>query len=128
MGLHYRLILNNAIVGTTFKKSYMSDERGYPVSETVLARDLVLDYYSKSVESCLCKTQVIPLNRNEIYERCVAKLFRDVRQEAWFEAPAQVPAPNTQEAKQNQRQGTTPSMPDELTPFTCLEQHRDRKS
>ncbi len=53
-----------------------------------------------------------------------AKLFRDVRQEAWFAAPAQVPSPNTQEAKQNQRQGTNPSMPDELTPFTCLEQHR----
>ncbi len=65
MGLHDRLILNNAIVGTTFKKSYMSPERGYPVRETVLARELVMDYYSKSVESCLCKTQIIPLNRNQ---------------------------------------------------------------
>src|SRR5260221_3829110 len=124
MVLHDRMILNNDIVGTPFKKSYMSPERGYPVSETVLARYLVMDYYSKSVESCLCKTQIISLNRNEIYERCAAKLFRDVRQEAWFAAPAQVPSPNTQEAKQNQRQGTNPSMPDELTPFTCLEQHR----
>jgi len=124
MGLHDRLILNNSIIGTTFKKSWMSPERGYPVSETVLAKDLVMDYYAKSVESCLCKTQIIPLHRNEIYERCVAKLFRDVRQEAWFAAPAKVPSPDMQGAKQNQRQGTSEPVADELTPFTCLEQHR----
>lgn len=125
MSLHDRLILNNAIVGTTFKKSYMSPEKGYPVSETVLARDLVMNYYANSVESCLCKTHIIPLNRNEIYERCASKLFRDVRQEAWYSANAQVPTPGMQEAKQNNRQGTNqPVATDELTPFTALEQHR----
>lgn len=125
MGLHDRLILNNAIVGTTFKKSYMSPEKGYPVSETVLARDLVMDYYAKSVESCLCKTHIVAMTRNEIYERCAAKLFRDIRQEAWYNANAQVPTPDMQGAKQDNRQGTNqPVATDELTPFTTLEQHR----
>jgi chaperonin GroES len=123
--LHDRLILNNSIVGTTFKKSYYNSELGYPVSETVLAKDLVLDYYAKSVDSCLCKTHIIPLTRNEIYERCQTGTFRDVRKEAWFQAPAQVPAPNTQDVKQDNRQGVNkPIASDDLTPFTCLEQHR----
>src|SRR5260221_11003485 len=101
MVLHDRMILNNDIVGTPFKKSYMSPERGYPVRETVLARELVMDYYSKSVESCLCKTQIIPLNRNQIYERCAANLFRTGPHEAWFAAPAQRLSPDVHGSKQN---------------------------
>ncbi len=122
--LHDKLILNNSIVGTTFKKSYFSPERGHNVSEMVLAKDLVLDYYAKSVESCLRKTHVIPIYRNEMYERSQTKTFTDVREEPWFQGAAVVPHEEQYNAKQDNRQGITkPIQADEITPFTCLEQH-----
>jgi len=59
-----------------------------------------------------------------MYERCVTQTFRDVREEAWFLAAAQVPVLTASDAKQDNRQGINkPVETDETTPFTCLEQH-----
>jgi len=120
---HSKLILNNCIVGTTFKKSYYSPKHGFPVSEMVLARDLVLDYYSPSVETSPRKTQIIQKFRNELYENAVVGVYRDVRDSAWFRGAAQPLAPTHQDMKKDNRQGVSTPQPDETTPFTTLEQH-----
>jgi len=125
---HDRLFINEAIVGTSFIKSYYSGELGYNVGELVLAKDLVMDYYAKSVDSCARKTHIKTLSRNEMHERIVRKVFRDIRDETWYKAdspPVAVAAPSTvTQAHQDNRQGLTPSPPDQDTPFQCLEQHR----
>lgn len=113
-------LLNLAIVGTTFKKSYRAAAKN--TSELVLAKDLVLDYWAKSVESCPRKTHVIPLSRNDVRERIYDGVFKDVLAEAWFQGlpTNQV---SLQQSKVDQRQGVTPPMPDETTPFMFGEQH-----
>ena len=117
-----RLLLNVAVVGSAFKKSYYSPKKGHNISELVLARDLVLDYWAKSVEDCPRKTHIIPLYRNDIYERVKRETFRDILSEGWYGQP---PKTDTTQAKINadNRQGKTLPQPDDTTPFTFLEQH-----
>lgn len=119
---HDRLLINLPVVGTVFTKSFYDSSKGYNVSELVLARDLVIDYWAKSVESCPRKTHIIPLFRNEIHEKVLRGTFRDVLKETWY---AQPPAPTTtaQQTNKDNRQGVTVPQTDETTPFTGLEQH-----
>jgi chaperonin GroES len=125
---HDRLFINEAIVGTSFIKSYYSGELGHNVGELVLAKDLVLDYYATSVEACARKTHIKPLSRNQFHERILRGIFRDVREEAWYKTdspPTSVSAPMTSsQAQQDNRKGLSPPPPDRDTPFECLEQHR----
>ena len=89
-----KAILNLSIVGTNFKKSYYSSSFRHNVSELVLAKDLVLDYWAKSVEDCPRKTHKIPMFRNEIYEKVMRGIYVDCLDEPWYLAP---PAPRRSE-------------------------------
>jgi len=118
---HDRLLINLGIVGTNFVKTYYNSTRGHIVSDLVMARDLVLDYYASSVESCARKTQVIQLYKNEIYERVKRGMFVDVLSDDWFNSRGRMLISNSQVTN---RAGTQPVGSDEDTPFTTLEQHR----
>ena len=117
-----KMLFNVSIVGTAFKKSYFGS-RAHNVSELVLAKDLVLNYYSKSVETSPRKTQLIPFFRNEIYERVLRGTFRDCLEEAWYNtSPA--PQSNTKQTYQDNRQGVTPPPPtDNQASILFGEQH-----
>lgn len=118
---HDRMLINLAIVGCNFIKSYFNASKGYPVDELVMARDLVVDYSAKSIEGAARKTHVIPMYRNEIYERIMQKTYRDVREEAWFN---QAPASSLSETPgKDLRQGVNNSQPDKASAYTMLEQH-----
>lgn len=113
------------IVGTAFKKTYYNNDRGHPVSELVLAQDLVLNYWAKDVNVCPVKTHVIPLTSNQMYSRCAAGLFADVREESWYKEGASQPQQSPEEVADDNRDGSRMPMPDSRTPFICLEQHRN---
>jgi len=120
---HDRLLINLPIVGCAFKKSYWLAGENRFESELVLARDLVLDYYSKSVEYSPRKTHCIPLARNDIYERVKRETFYDILDTAWFRA-LPVLTEDRQTANKDRRTGQTPPIrTDETTPFRFLEQH-----
>lgn len=116
---HNRLLINLATVGTTFKKSYYS---GINHSDMVSAKDLVMDYYAKSVEDCPRKTHIIPLFRNDIYSRVKRGIFKDILEDTWYKAMPVV-YQDPRKAESDNRSGMTPPMPDETTPFIFLEQH-----
>ena len=117
-----KAILNLSIVGTNFKKTYFSASLGHNISELVLAKDLVIDYWAKSVEDCPRKTHKVPKFRNEVYENVMRGIWRDVLEETWY---AQPPAPtrSTAQTQQDNRQGVTSPPPDETTSLQFLEQH-----
>ena len=117
-----RLLINLATVGSAFKKSYFSGTEGYNESDLVMAKDLVLDYYTLSVENCPRKTHVIPLFRNEIYTRVKSETFRNILEETWYKQPARPPT-TVQQTNADSRAGVTPPQPDDTTPFIFLEQH-----
>jgi chaperonin GroES len=118
---HDRMLINLAIVGCNFIKSRFDASKGYPVDELVMARDLVVDYSAKSIEGAARKTHVIPMYRNEIYERILQDTYRDVRDEAWFRQP-----PGTalsEMPSRDLRAGLTNGSPDRATAYSMLEQH-----
>ena len=88
---HARLLINIAVVGSAFKKTYYNGNLGMPVSELVMARDLVMDYWAKSVEGAARKTHTILLYPHEVYERAIDDVFLDVRDDAWFTSGARPP-------------------------------------
>jgi chaperonin GroES len=117
-----KAILNLSIVGTNFKKSYYSAAVKHNVSELVLAKDLVLNYWAKSIEDCPRKTHRIPLFRNEVYEKVMRGTFCDCLDEPWYQG---APASRTTvtQTSQDNRQGVTPPQPDDSTSLLFLEQH-----
>ena len=119
---HDRMLLSLPIVGSCFKKSYYSNSLGHNVSELVLAHDLVMDYFAKSVEDCARKTHIIPLYRNEIYERCVTGVFQDILKEDWYLDHAQIET-SAHQSEEDRRAGRSTPQSDSDTPFTTLEQH-----
>lgn len=117
-----KAILNLAIIGTCFKKSYYSASLGHNVSELVLAKDLVLNYWAKSVEDCPRKTHRIPKFRNDIHEAVVRGVWRDCLEEAWYTAP-QTPPMTPAGNQQDNRQGTAPPPASDVSAITFGEQH-----
>lgn len=120
---HDRLLLILGIVGCSFVKTYRDPALGHNVSELVMARDLVLNYWAKSVESCSRKTHRIPLSRNTIRERVLSEIYRDVLEDHWYQEFS-IPTLNRQQQHANKRTGEDqPTKADETTPFMGLEQH-----
>lgn len=115
-------LLNLSIIGTNFKKSYYSPSLRHNVSELVLAKDLVLNYWSKSVEGTVRKTHKVPKFRNEIYENVKRGLWLDCLEESWYTSTP-TPKRTTGTTQQDNRQGVTPPQPDDSTSFLFLEQH-----
>lgn len=117
-----RSLLSVAIVGCGWKKSYYSPSAGHNLSDFVLAQDLVLDYYAKSVESCPTKTHRIPLFRNEVHERCRRGVFKDILEDAWYKADSTLSV-SARQQRSDKRDGKTPPQANYNTPFMFLEQH-----
>jgi chaperonin GroES len=118
---HDKLLLNLAVVGTTFVKTFYNANGSHNVSEMVLARDLVLNYWSKSVEETDRKTHVYNLSRNEIHERVLRGSFRDILDAPWYSSVA--PNPTLYNANIDSNHGVSMPQTDHTTPLTCLEQH-----
>lgn len=119
---HDNLLINHSVIGCAFKKSRWDSGKSHPVGEFVMARDLVLDYWARSVEDCPRKTHAIPLFRNEVWEKVKRGIFKDILEEPWYN---QTPPPRTTAAssEKDNRSGTRPGVPDDSTPFIFLEQH-----
>lgn len=118
-----RLLLQVPILGCGFKKTYFDPSKGRNVSEVVSAKDLVLNYYAKSVEECERKTHITPLTRNDLHEGIESEIFRDIREEGWFTGNAPPPTGTMSTAASDLRRGMRPPQSDETTPYVGLEQH-----
>lgn len=120
---HDKLLLVLPILGCAFKKSYYSALLGHNISELVLPQDLVIDYSAKSVDSARRKTHIIPMYRNDIYERVMQGLYLDILEDGWFKSHPTLQAPSQMEMGRDRREGISQSESDFSTPFRILEQH-----
>lgn len=73
-----RLCMMIPIVGCIFKKTYYDPLEKKNRSELVMATDLVIDYFAKSVESANRKSHIIYKTNNDIKERVAAGLWLDI--------------------------------------------------
>lgn len=105
------------IIGTTFKKSYFDPVEGHNVSKHVLATNLVVSYYTRTLEKCERKTEEFELSMREIKERQNRGIFRQVEL---------VGSPTTSEDNnktRDKRQGLTEPTSDKKRSRKLLEQH-----
>ena len=114
-----RVLISQPIVGCAFKKSYFDPILKHNVSENILAKDFVVNYWTKHLDTSPRITQIQYLSKNDIYERVARGLWSEMKEGR----PAAVPQSNMTLA-QNKAQGmTAPDSIDDSTPYEILEQH-----
>ena len=114
-----RVLISQPIVGCAFKKSYFDPILKHNVSENILAKDFVVNYWTKDLATSPRVTQIQYMSRNDIYERVARGLFVKMTEIM----PAAVPQSNLT-LSQNKAQGMqAPDSIDESTPYEILEQH-----
>ena len=103
-----KLLIQLPVLGTVFKKTYWDSIKKAPASEVILPKNLVVNYWAKSLETAERISQVIEMSPRILQERKLAKVFLDVDL-------GSAPAPMVDN-------GNVPSN-DETTPYTIIEQH-----
>lgn len=123
---HDRLLINVPIVGCCFTKSDYDSSEGHNVTTVVMARDLVIDYFAKSVETANRVTQIIPKYKNEIWEKVKLGAYRDVLDEEWYKEGGTAHLPDVGESDQEEQARAgfiRPERGEAAAPFELLEQH-----
>ena len=119
-----KALISQPIIGCAFKKTFFDPIKGYNISENILAKDLVVNYWTKSLDTAPRITHVLYYSKNDIYERVVRGLWSDVSETRPNVNNVGVNN-NTLQAAQNKAQGTNPpESNDKSTPYEILEQHR----
>lgn len=111
-----RLLMCLPIQGCSFKKSYYDSELGHNVSEHVLAQDLVVPYFAKSLEAATRKTHVLRMPKRQVQEKQLSGTFLDVE--------FGLPQADNLTTEADKRQGITQPTHDPDRPRVILEQHR----
>jgi chaperonin GroES len=106
-----RLLMILAITGTCFRKTYFDVADDKPCSKLVLPKDLVVNYWSKSLEQSARKTQRLWLTKNEVKERQNRKVFLDIE------------LGDPENTLQHDGRKLTSGDVDATTPYLILEQH-----
>ena len=118
-----KVLITQPIVGCAFKKTYYDPIAKHNISENVLAKDLVVNYWTKSLESAPRVTHVLQMQKNEIYERVARGLWKEVG-EGRRQVESSIAQGNTLKQAQDKAQGTLAPQPnDSSTPFEILEHH-----
>src|SRR3990167_188108 len=106
------------IIGCAFKKTWYDPNIKRNRSELVHAKDLVVNYYAKSLETASRKTHILYKLPNEVKERQLNGIYLDV----------ELPIPNPSNVKNQKEldkvQQSDPPSEDSSAPYTILEQHR----
>lgn len=130
-----KALIVQSILGCAFKKTYFDGGRQCVVSELVLPKDLVINYWAKSLETAPRLTHVIGLYQDEIEERRRAGLYlladtenshlsvNDPNDASRMERVTSVPPTGPIEDAENEIAGRYPTPADEDTPIILLEQH-----
>jgi len=113
-----KVLITQPIIGCAFKKTYFDPVKGHNISENILAKDFVVSYYTKSLDTAPRITHVLNLSKNQIYEKVISGLFLDSDL-----LNPNTPQQDSLQLAQNDAQGIHPSQNDSSKPYEVLEQH-----
>lgn len=115
-----RAFIVQAILGSVFKKSYFDKGLGHNVSEMVLPSDLVVDYWTKSLDTAQRTTHLMYMFENDIVEKQRLGLYLDIDC-----CEPNVPQPLGPLARvRDQAQGTQPQSEVESPAVVCEQRCR----
>jgi chaperonin GroES len=102
-----KLLIMLPVVGTVFKKTYWDSIKKVPASDIVLPKNLVVNYWARSIKDAERVSQIIEMSPRLLKERQRGGVFLDV----------DLGTAPTPQGKEN-----FPAY-DETTPYTLIEQH-----
>jgi chaperonin GroES len=114
------VLISQAIVGCAFKKSYFDPALGHNVSEHILAKDLYIPYFAKSLEKASRITQMLYMSTNDLLQKTRSGLYTELKIETDVTPDTSSPL----EVVTQESQGLTPQANDSSAPREILEQHR----
>jgi chaperonin GroES len=103
-----KLLLMLPIVGTVFKKTYYDSVKKQNVSELVLPKNLVVNYWAKSLENAERISEMLDMSERRVKEKQMSGAFLDVD----LGEPVRL----------NEAESQT-TVQDETTPYSIVEQH-----
>jgi chaperonin GroES len=104
-----KLLIMLPIIGTVFKKTYYNSVLQQNVSELILPKNLVVNYWAKNLECAERVSEIIPMNKRVLKEKMMSQIYLDV--------DLGDPVVETDS------DGKPPPAVDETTPYTIIEQH-----
>lgn len=104
-----KLLIMLPIVGTMFKKTYWDPLHETNCSKLVLPKNLVVNYWAKSLKDAERISEIIEMSPRKVKERQQAGLWLDIDL-------GDAPQPQA-------RTPNAPSVQDDTTPYTIIEQH-----
>ncbi len=109
-----RLLLMLPIIGTVFKKTYYDPVKQQNVSGLVLPKDLVVNYWARTLEDADRVSEIIPMNKRRVKEKQMAGTYLDIELgNPQIEVAADMAT----------NKASVPAPADDTTPFTIVEQH-----
>lgn len=108
-----KMLIMLPIIGTLFKKTYWDSVQKVNCSRLVLPKNLVVNYWAKSLLTAERVSEIIEMSPRVLKERQMAGLFLDID---LGEAPQPSVVMSTQEVY------AQPAL-DDTTPYTLIEQH-----
>lgn len=115
-----KVLISQAIVGCAFKKTYFDPALKHNVSEHVLAKDLYIPYFAKSLDKASRITQILYVSKNDLIQKKRLGFYKDYDEDA--QPQVDVSSPLT--AAMQEAQGITAPTDDPSSPIELLEQHR----
>ena len=106
------------IVGCAFKKTWYDPSVKRNRSELVHAKDLVVNYYAKSLETASRKTHILYKSPNEVKEKQLKGIYLDIELSRPYIQNSHI------NVELDKIQGISPPGEDESAPHVLLEQHR----
>lgn len=108
-----KLLIMLPIIGTMFKKTYYDSVIKQNVSEIILPKHLVVNYWAKSLEGAERVSEMLEMNKRILKEHQMGKIYRDV----------DLGDPQVADVEPNRRDQNVPIPVDDTTPYSIIEQH-----
>lgn len=115
-----KVLISMAIVGCAFKKSYFDPALKHNISEHVLAKDLYIPYFAKSLDKASRITQMLYVSKNDLVQKNRLGLYSE------YDADRQptVDLSSHLTTTEEEAQGVTAPSNDPSASIELLEQHR----
>ena len=108
-----KLLLMLPIIGTMFKKTYYNPVIKQNVSELILPKNLVVNYWAKSLGTAERVSEMIELNKRLLKEKQMAGTYLDI----------DLGDPQVNDVEPQERDRNVPLPVDSTTPYSIIEQH-----
>lgn len=102
-----KMLMMLPVIGTVFKKTFYDKSLDAVVSKMILPQNLVVNYWTKNLETCERISEIVELSPRLLQERINQKIYRKVNL-------GDAPMPSSSDGQVNQ---------DETTPYELVEQH-----